>query len=235
MLVLAALFFGLSSASGVPTVGTETWDVPGGNLNGWTYAVGSPPGGGAQTVDVGALGGHANAVRVLFGDQGAGPSSPEDEKIFANSGNFAGNQDYTVSSAGGVTFSFYAQDYTTPLDTVALFFYSGTSGRTWRYSLAGPATVGAWINYSAPMSWTANWTSPTFGQAEFTADLADVDQIGIWVNRSADTGAQTYALDDFGLIAPEPSTYVILGFTLLTLAITLRRKQPVLVQLAGNN
>jgi hypothetical protein len=228
--LLITFFTGWMSVVGAPTLGTETWDVPGNSLNGWLYSVGTPPGGGASTVDVGGIGATGAAVRVTFGSQGF-PAN-EDEKVFASTnssgGIFAGNQSYAGLSYY-VSFKFYADDFTTASNTLALFFYSETSGRTWKYALDGPASINHWYDYiNLPMSWSANWSSPGFGQAQFNADIADVDQLGVWVYRSADTDQQTYGIDSFRLGVfqiPEPSTYAILAFTLLTLGLTLRRKQ----------
>lgn len=217
---------------GAPTINTpETWDTPG-NLEGWTYAVGSPPLGGASAVGVdGTMGGTPAALHVTFAAQGV--PAPEDEKIYAvaasSGGIFAGNQSYVPAGEGSyyATFNFYADDYTTPANTLKFFFESDTSGRVWTYSLSGPAAIDSWYSYTVPISYSASWLSPGFGAAEFAADMLDVDQIGIWVYRASNTGAQNYGLDDFevGFQIPEPSTYVILAFTLLTLGLTLRRKQ----------
>jgi hypothetical protein len=217
----------IGTAFGAPTIGvSETWDT--GNLNGWLYETGTPPGGGATNVDVGAIGGHPNAVRVMFADQGGIPS-PEDEKIYAidtsSGGAFAGNANYTIGMMG-IRFNFYADDYTTASDTLSLFFYSSTSNRVWQYSLSGPATVGTWVTYNVPMYWTGTgWSSPGAGQTDFNFDLQDVDQIGVWVRRSADTGAQEYGIDDFTLPIPEPGTYAMLAVTLSSLYATLRRRR----------
>jgi hypothetical protein len=214
------------SVMGAITIYTpETWNTPG-DLNGWTYAVGTPPNGGASSVNVvDPIGGHS-AVRIAFAAQGF--AAPEDEKVYAVEGSssdrFAGNENYALRNDYGIRFNFYADDYTTPSDTLSAFFYSGTSGRTWQYAFNGPATIDTWYNYVAPMSYNANWFSVGAGEAEFNTDLADVDQLGIWVMRSSDLGAQSYGLDDFEVFVPEPETWAILAFTLLTLGITLRRK-----------
>ena len=222
LLILATA---VGSANGAITTYTpETWDTAG-DLNGWTFAVGTPPNGGASSVDAAAIGGHT-AARISFAAQGF--AAPEDEKFYAvegsSSDHFAGNENYTLSDYG-VRFSFYADDYTTPAETLSVFFYSGTSGRTWQYGLSGPAAIDTWYTYGVPMSWDANWTSAGFGQTEFNADLADVDQLGIWVARSSNLGAQSYGLDDFEVYVPEPGTWAMLAFTLLSLGLTLRRMQ----------
>ncbi len=216
------------NVNGTPVIGTtETWDSGTFADSGWTHQPGTPFSGGAQTVDTGSIGSET-AVRIMFGDQGFGPYEFEDEKIYATEtaqgGNFLG--DFSAQNIS-VNFRFYADDYTTPDSTLALFFYSSTGNRLWTYSLDGPATIDAWYDYDVGMAWAGGWTSPGAGQTEFMADLADVDQLGIWVFRTADLPAQTYGLDDFGfsLLVPEPSTYALLAFTLLTLALTLRRRQ----------
>src|SRR3989339_1151809 len=170
IVVLSCVFCAGGRALGTPTIGAvETWD--GGTLNGWSF---DPilPSGTASSVDVGSIGGHDNAVRVMFGDQGGIPEF-EEERVFAtdaaSSGNFTG--DY---SAGGffATFKFYADDYTTASDTLSFFLHSGTSGRTWKYSLDGPATIDTWYSYYVPIGWSANWSSVGAGESEFNADLA---------------------------------------------------------------
>jgi len=218
---------------GVPTLNTtETWNNPDGSLSNWTYAVGSPPGGGASSVAVDSIGGQT-AVHVTFAAQGS--PAAEDEKIYAVAGSsgptavFAGDQSYVPPGEGYLlaNFSFYADDYTTPADTLAFFFYSSTGNRTWKYSLPGPATIDNWATYNVPIQWSASWTTPGGTEAMFNSDMTDVDQIGIWVYRASNLPAQNYGLDDFEITwqVPEPSTYVMLAFTLLTLGITLRKKQ----------
>ncbi|OGV67816.1 MAG: hypothetical protein A2283_22450 [Lentisphaerae bacterium RIFOXYA12_FULL_48_11] len=228
--LLMCLLFYLRPVYGVPVIGTtETWDSGTFAASGWANQPGSPPSGGAQAVTTDSIG-PETAVRIMFGDQGAGPYDFEDEKIYATAsaqgGNFLGDFN-AVDSDIQVNFSFYADDYTTANNTLAMFFYSSTGNRTWKYSLSGPALIDTWYDYAVPMVWSGGWTSPGAGQTEFLADLSDVDQLGIWVYRSADLPAQNYWLDDFsfGLLVPEPSTYAMLAFTFLTMALTLRRKQ----------
>ncbi|MDD4869646.1 MAG: hypothetical protein PHR77_03730 [Kiritimatiellae bacterium] len=95
---------------------------------------------------------------------------------------FTGNQNYAGFNYF-VSFRFYADNFVTVSNTLALFFYNETSDRTWRYKLDGPSVIDAWSYYNLPVSWSTNWSSPGFGRAEFNTDIADVDQLGIWVFR----------------------------------------------------
>lgn len=224
--LFACMAAGLHVVQATPVIGTtEAWNSGTFAASGWANQPGAF--GGAQAVDADAIGAQ-RAVRVMFGDQGAGPYSPEDEKIYATAsaqgGNFLG--DYTIGNLA-VNFKFYADDYTTiDNNTLALYFHSSIGNRTWKFSLNSPALIDTWYDYTVPMGW-GGWTSPGAGQADFNADLADVDQLGVWVYRSGDLPAQQYGIDDFGLglFVPEPSTYAMLAFTFLTLGLTLRRKQ----------
>ena len=222
--LLISLLFCIRPAHGIPVIGTtETWDSGTFADSGWVHQPGSPPSGGAQSVETASIGGE-QAVQIMFGDQGEGPYSFEDEKLYTTGAGFTGDYSYTNIQ---VNFRFYAEDYTTPNNTLAFFFYSSTGNRAWKLSLSGPALTNTWYDYAVPMLWAGGWTSPGAGQAEFLTDIADVDQIGIWVYRSADLPVQRYGLDTFslGVYVPEPSTYVMLVFTFLTLALTLRRRE----------
>ncbi|MFU8779968.1 MAG: PEP-CTERM sorting domain-containing protein, partial [Kiritimatiellia bacterium] len=58
----------------------------------------------------------------------------------------------------------------------------------------------------------------------FSAALADVARIGIYITYQPNLAGQVYGIDNFGLTVPEPETYMILGMALLSVAVVFRRR-----------
>lgn len=179
---------------------------------------------GDVSISQGLLGGE-NALILNFGAQGV--PQPEEGLAYAGSGSsfdrFVG--DYSgIGNDLLVQFRFYAESYQP--SGLALYFHSDTSGRTWVYNLGLP-TVGVWAGYSVGMGSMGGWAREDLtppDSADFLADLADVDWIGLYVIRNPNTSSQNYGLDDFQLAVPEPQTICLLLAAMMSLGFTFRSK-----------
>ena len=224
-LFAAAVLWSVASFA-TPTLGPpESWSTPG-NLDGWVAAnVGTP--GFASTVSaVANIGGSGSGVvDIMFPLIGA--PSPDSQSFSTTAAGFIG--DYS-SGAFSVGFSFYAAN---AVPSQLSMFFVAADNNVWTYDVGLPSGTGAWSSFGAPMSYSAGWTSPgNPGVGVFNTDLATVDQIGIIVTRSGGTtGQEDYGIDDFGLSVPEPATYAVIAFSLLTLGLTLRRRSSAALQM----
>ena len=115
-------------------------------------------------------------------------------------------------------------------DLVALYFTRTGGNGIWSYEFT--PSMG-WQTYGINLDWNLNydgqWYSDTVGANRplFDADLAQVDEIGIILLYNGAVSDQIYGLDNFQLLdepVPEPETYAVLGFALLSLGITFRRQ-----------
>ena len=188
------------------------------------------------------IGGATAALRM---DVNAPAGQPAIDYIFGSGNLQGGNGNWWTLGGGvkGLTFDFY----TTPGDTIPLslnlyFRSSSGSGYFWYTTLPLPANDG-WKsdqgNSTYPAGYAANvdyyrgsWQelSGNDSYADWSAALANVTEVGIWVNWPQGE-VNTYAIDNFGLhddlvvyTTPEPGTFLALGTALLSLGMTFRRK-----------
>jgi len=88
-----------------------------------------------------------------------------------------------------------------------------------------------WAEQSAPLSHGTDWIFSGGGSSEdqYLSDLSSIDWIGISLGGSS-AAAQSYQLDNFHLMIPEPSQYVMLSSAILACLAAVRRhkndKQP---------
>lgn len=212
---------------------SNAWES--GGLEGWTNKAFS---GGVAFGDVSyqaALAGHT-ALQIT---NAAGAGVEED--FIYDTDDLAGNKNYTDWGGSGtnvesITFEFYANtggalEYPAGL---SLYFLSGQGANDylWYYTFTAASISAGWATLSADMTAGASgWWSPTRADGDFTTDLADVDEIGILLEYQPDYSDQVYGIDYFRLndapiaVIPEPGTYVILAFALVSLSATLRRNR----------
>ncbi|MBT3296768.1 MAG: hypothetical protein HN919_16535 [Verrucomicrobia bacterium] len=123
---------------------------------------------------------------------------------------------YSDANNGGGTF-----DYPADLE---LYFMS-TSGY-WRYDYDTTGLSG-WNTLSAGMSFGSGWINygGTTDLATFDTDMASVTELGVLLTyQGASYGDQHYGIDNFALHYPEPGTYAVLAFALMSLGVTFRGK-----------
>jgi len=196
----------------------ETWTVAG--ANGWTITDSL---GGAAYGGLSNPGGAGGALTITGG---GGSFQSYEDRIGTTAGFLTG--DYANAPFGRaefIGFQFYAPTYQ---PTLSVYFLNGAN--TWYFDV--PVTVGGWNSYKVPLDWE---TGPVPGgwygsgaPGSFISDLGSVDEVGFilgYYNSGGSTpGGQVYGLDDFVLGVPEPETYTLLGFALLSLCITFRRQ-----------
>jgi len=192
-IALVLLFQGTSSGYGATLHEPETWDS--GGFEGWI---------GEDVLNGGSapLNNPGDRLELKFNQQGS--SFPEifiaKADVDASGGRFSGN----YLSSGVISISFRLLCVTHVPDQARLYIRSGTTRRRWYYSITG-LTAGNWLQFEVPLTFTAGWrldTGPT--QVRFRGDIADVEWVGLRIQRNASVGPQAYAIDDFMLIGASP-------------------------------
>jgi hypothetical protein len=135
-------------------------------------------------------------------------------------------------AVGYITFDFWSNadksvggDYR----PAALEFYfvsdlGGGNETEWRINIFGQLDTDSdsgW-NYMDFWMYQGNFTHQ-YGALSFAASMADVDQMGILISYTSQNG-QEYGIDNFQLHNPEPGTYAVLAFALVSLGVTFRGK-----------
>ncbi|MFC1497870.1 hypothetical protein ACFLS1_05250 [Verrucomicrobiota bacterium] len=231
VLPVAVLFLSVAITHAA-IIRSDTWDA---DDEGWTSTdyFGDAPWG--TTSWSGNLGGEEALETTRSSGGGL-----ERDFIYATD-NVAGNLDFGSvdgSSVESVSFDFYADaggavNYPAGL---SLFFMSdaGGSETIWYYTFDVTEITAGWndeyqdFEFGANMTLGAGWWSET--GSDFAGDLADVDEIGILLEYQPGYDSQVYGIDNFALndiqlwYIPEPETYVVLAFTLLSLGFIFRRR-----------
>jgi hypothetical protein len=101
---------------------------------------------------------------------------------------------------------------------------SKTNDFIWRYSLAPPPTQ-TWATTSRAGfgSWN-NWQYPGANEAQYLADLQNIDWIGIYIFRNT-IADQVYGVDNFRLMIPEPAELIMLVAVALSSGLFFRRRR----------
>lgn len=208
------LLFTLICGSVYASPNIETWDS---TTSGWLIR--DIEGGAAYgTLDwVSSLGGQSGVLRDTGG---AATTVAREDLIYTTSG-LAGNVDY---SGGGLTinFDFYSDSYLPQQLDVYILSNSGVNNYAWFLDVT-PVSLG-WTSISASISFGDGWYNE-LGRtsSDFSADLADVDEIGVRLWYANDAGGQIYGLDNFDVV-PEPETWAFLGIAFLSIGYSFREK-----------
>ncbi|NQU41410.1 MAG: hypothetical protein HQ523_15795 [Lentisphaerae bacterium] len=168
--------------------------TPGGGATDRIYA----PVGGAGTALNDATGGEGDLTTVDFGYG--------DEATARVTFDFWSNAD---AGGGGDN------------EAAALEFYFVSGGSYWRYGIDQTMVDG--IMNAVSISLYESLFYHTGSAGTFAAALASVDEIGIMITYQGFTG-QEYGIDNFELHNPEPGTYAVLAFALMSLGVTFRGK-----------
>ncbi len=226
--VFAALLVMCWTVSAVPIV---TEDFSGGD-NGFVLDDAPDGTGGAPYGSHTAGGGYFNV------DSGAANGGNIVDYVFDGGGVFAG--DYTAGGLAangikGISFNFY-NPAATAIPEMQVYLVAA-SGNVWYHPLADVTGGSGWANYGANLSYdslnagTGEWfTTGGDSLATWQSDLANISGIGFRMLYDT-TANQQYGFDNiiiqddpYILLVPEPQTYAMLGFALLSLGITFRRK-----------
>lgn len=237
---LVAVCLTTLSAGAAPFGFYEDGDAFG--FSAWTSLEREGGGGGATvTPQIGvALDGHSTAI-VL--DPGAVEASEFLSDVIYTPGLGGNMTSYAPSGASisGMRFDFYAGANGSVAGTGAPndlgFYFQTTVGHVWFYDIDTLAIGNGWNTYEASFDFNAGlgWygfddidrSGASYGdgdEATFLADLALVDNLGIWITYADDKPTGIYGIDNFGLTVPEPQTYVVLGVALLTVAFVFRKR-----------
>ena len=205
------------SAWGVPVIGQFDWNAPN-DLEGWASAqswvhLSNPNSGGIG--NTGYLNISLDPTAPFPGEQWSALATVDAQSLFA--GNWGPSM--------AVDFQFWAEDVVPGAVQVQ---WQGSSGHIWRYTLTGPSATHTWTEMTAPFSNWQNWVFPGATEEMYLSDLASIDWIGIYVYRNTSSG-QSYGLDDFRLLIPEPEQYALLAAVgiVILLAVRRRRRSPV--------
>ena len=123
-----------------------------------------------------------------------------------------------------VSFDFWASN-TVPGMLQIAWHTTNASDNIWSYTLSDPST-NSWTNYVASLLYDENlWTGTGLGnESQYLADLADIDWIGIGIRRYG-TGEETYGIDNFMLMVPEPAEILLLIAALITVMGSLPKRK----------
>ena len=198
----------LLSHAGIALYTPQTWSNTPYSAEGWTNL---PFGTGLASLT--NPGGYLN---IRFSDQGAGPPAYEEDTVYANGSSYTGS----YYSAGGIRFSFYAEDIL-PLSSV-LYMHSGVDASLWEFAFSN-TMAGVWQQQDVPLAYSAGWSGPG-GAAAFSNALANIDWIGVNIARAMNTIQQDYGLDDWEYYIPEPGATCLLAAALLALWFAWRRR-----------
>jgi hypothetical protein len=230
----ATAIVGLALSAQGSILAQDTWE--GGAEAGWNIQA-VPP----APLPIGSIGnpesvGGRNALGI-HASTGAGIS---EDIVRTTDAAFTGNY-LNYGGAGkvvtSVMFDFYSNTGGNPFPypaALSLYFLYNDGGSAWEWYYDFDVTLldAGWgtgdNDLSAALSFGAGWYTLN-GQNTpdgFALSLTDVDRIGILVSYQPSQSGQVYGIDDFTLdgVVPEPGTYAMLGFSLLSLGATFRRK-----------
>jgi len=121
-----------------------------------------------------------------------------------------------------IEFDFWSTNSTPP--TVQVRWQSSLTNYVWAYDVSAPAGNG-WSTLRAPLANWDDWNTLGGGSLEqYLDDLATIDWVGVYIHRTG-YGAETYGLDNFTLMVPEPGQFLMLGATLAVSWLSLRRRR----------
>jgi hypothetical protein len=121
-----------------------------------------------------------------------------------------------------IEFDFWSTNTTPP--AVQVRWQSSLTNYVWAYNVS-PLAGGGWNTLRAPLANWDDWNTLGGGSLEqYLDDLATIDWVGVYIHRTG-LGAETYGLDDFRLMVPEPGQLLMLGTTLAVSWLSLRRQR----------
>lgn len=220
MAALTAITFMCSSAiAGI--LASETWSAPP-DLVDWeiTHNTGPDP---SATLENSA--GFGNPAGALCLDVTTVSGPPSSGLLSTDSGAFLG--DYTASGGHALSFDFFFDEAAFQgSDGLALFIDNGGTGAYYYEIDLSGQTAGTWATYTVNFGSTLGWSDEGSGADAFSTVAASVSQIGFRVTYLDGVASQEYGVDNLArqFNVPEPETYAALGFALISICITFRRK-----------
>lgn len=219
-IALVSLVLSLVVSVTESAVYTETWTT---SNSGWKIKTlnENPVSYGSIAVWGSDVGGNSEVLKITASTVDA----VKQDIIYADStssspaGSLAGNVPYVAAQY--IEFDFYAN-----MAPIGLSAYFKGANVIWLNEITS-VTVSAWDKYQIPISfgYGEGWYRPAGGelsQSAFNASAADVDEIGIMI-WYANSAGQVYGIDNFSVV-PEPETWFMLGFALISVAFTFRQQ-----------
>lgn len=123
--------------------------------------------------------------------------------------------DYTTNFTSGVMFSF-SNSSASYVD-----FRFQSSNRLWTYAFTPSAGLAP---YDIPFRYSESWTYPDATEADFYADLHDVQWIGYLIQRSDISEEEIFAVSAVVLYVPEPADYCLLAAGICGLILVFRKR-----------
>jgi len=131
----------------------------------------------------------------------------------------------TPTTEMGIKFDFLAQ---TRLPQDMQLQFHAQSGNIWGYNLTSQVTqTQSWTRVGADLRYSDGWGGlPGFDDTldQFVSDLASLDWIGVYIWRD-EASQETYGIDNFHFVIPEPEEYAMLAMALITSVLALRKRQ----------
>ncbi len=204
------------AGSAAASANIETWDT---DTSGWLIRdfFGGTEYGSLDWVST--LGGYSGVLR----DTGGASDNNRIDYIYTQGPGLAGNMDYTIGGLS-VVFDFYNQSAVPAQLDIYLMSDLGGNEYEWHLDVTSQVTASGWSQISGRLDFSDGWYNIDDGRttaAQFSADLADVDEIGIMITYLDGVGGQIYALDNFDVI-PEPETWAFLGIAFLSIGYSFR-------------
>jgi hypothetical protein len=251
-MLLAVVAIGVCLVVAPVTAATviDTWGEVGSPADeGWeveTYT-GVPPGSDPST-EPGDIDGDSNPdfelneetgnrMDKIYTDRGDTESELLDEVVDGGGDNnlnaydfgSAGGGDPMVDAVAFITFDFYSDANDGDDYPANLYFYfltdPGASETIWRINIFDQLdTPGDWNDITISL-WNptgAGWSNP-LGDDTFANTFNNVYEMGVMIQYAGGAG-QNYGIDNYAMHNPEPGTYAVLAFALVSLGVTFRGK-----------
>jgi hypothetical protein len=222
----------LSVACEAAIIAYQDGETAGHRFDNWTLN----PGGGDRSLSVNApgndgvvVGSHNNAGRIGANMEGGFPTL---DLVYTTAGSMIGN----YNTMGVLSMSLDVYSYASRA-AGAMRLYMQASGFAWYYDIgtvaAGWQTINAnMLELTEPGPFPGWYNEGGRGITDFHADIANVQRVGFELNYQTLNG-QMYGFDNLELnnefFVPEPQTFVVLGFALLSLGVVFRRQYHTLV------
>jgi hypothetical protein len=222
----------LCFASGAGMAATYVQDDWNSGTEGWTataYSGGASAGtineatgtvGGQSAIEIDADAAAWGLTDRIFTDTSVGTGTGTDLTNY----DFGADGGNTVGAVDLITFEFWANANDGDDLPAALYFYfESLAGSLWRLNIYSQlSNPGGWNNIGVSMD-DVGWVNILGGETDLSDTLGNVGDMGIMLTYEG-VGGQEYGVDNYRMHYPEPGTYAVLGFALLSLGVTFRGK-----------
>ena len=182
-------------------IGTMDWDTA---AEGWDSRLGNMTVGDRNPDDW---------LDINWAADGGGPGPTwYDTATSSASSLYSGSWSDMQTNGMYISFDFRATNVAP--QSIRVQWSSSTNSDIWSYNITPPAAGTEWTTLRASFNDWTDWDFPGATEAEFLSDLDDVEWIGVYTFRGSGA-AQTYSIDNFMLMIPEPAELLILLLALL--------------------